>query len=126
MMKNRNELNTYLKSTVSKVKENNNLKETATTNGPQGTVSQKTQQSVHLLLRGLNRLLENINAINPEFAKHIGWSTLLTTVVENLHVVSHFKHDTLELSQRSPLNGYPSEKPVILLIRRPILPGSLD
>ena len=31
--------NTYLKATVSKVKEDNNLIETATTNGPQGTVS---------------------------------------------------------------------------------------
>ena len=62
-------------------------------------MSQKTQQSVHLLLRGLNCLLENINAINPEFAKHIGWSTLLTTVVENLHAVSHFKHDTFSVLQ---------------------------
>ena len=43
------ELNTHLKATVSKVKEDNNLKETATINGPQGTVSQKTQQSVQLL-----------------------------------------------------------------------------
>ena len=58
-----NELNTYLKATVSKVKEDScsNLKETATTNGPQGTVSQKTQESVELLSRGVNRLLENIN-----------------------------------------------------------------
>ena len=88
---------------------------TATTNGPQGTVSHKTQQSVQLLLRGVNRLLENINTTNPEFAKHIDWSTLLTTVAENLHAVSHFKHETfsvhqyaiwtLELSQRSHLNG---------------------
>ena len=67
-----NELNTYLKVTVSKVKEDNNLNETATTNGPQqDTVSQKTQQSVQLLLRGVNRLLENVNTIYPEFAKHI-------------------------------------------------------
>ena len=63
-----NEINIYLKATVSKVKEDNNLKETATTNGPEGIVSQKTQQSVQLLLRGVNRLLENINTVNPEFA----------------------------------------------------------
>ena len=37
-----NEINTELKATASKVKEDSNLKETATTNGPQGTVSQKT------------------------------------------------------------------------------------
>ena len=99
MMKNVNELNNYLKSTVSKVKEDNNLKETATTNGPQGTVSHKMQQSVHLLLRKLNRFLENINAIHSEYAKHIDWSTLLTTLVENLHAVYHFKHDTFSVLQ---------------------------
>ena len=54
-------------------------------------MSQTTQQSVQLLLRGVNRLLENINTIDPEFAKHIDWPTLLTTIVENLHAVSHFQ-----------------------------------
>ena len=38
--------NNYLKSIVSKVKEDNNLKEMATTNGPQGTVSRKMQQNL--------------------------------------------------------------------------------
>ena len=98
-----------------------------TTNGPQGTVSQKMQHSVQLLLRGVNRLLENINTINPEFATHIDWSSLLTTIVENLHAVSHFKHETFSvlqyamdigLSQRSHLNEYQSGKPVILHILR--------
>ena len=104
--------NTYLKATVSKVKEDNNLKETATTNGPQGTVSQKTQQSVQLLLRGVNRLLEKSRTCE---AHRLVYSPYYTTV-ENLHAVSHFKHDmrrlvyfsilwTFELSQRSYLNG---------------------
>ena len=119
------EKNTYLKATVSKVKEDNNPKETATINSPQGTVSQKTQQSVQLLLRGVDCLLENINTLNPEFAKHINWCSLLTTIAENLHAVSHFKHETFSLlqyamdfglSQRSHLNGYQSGKPVILHI----------
>ena len=90
--------NTYLKAAVSKVKEDNNLKVTATTNAPQGKVSQKTQRSVQLLLRGVNRLLEN-NTINPEFAKHIDWSSFLTTIAENLHAVSHFKHETFSVLQ---------------------------
>ena len=47
--------------------------------------------SLQLLLRGVNRVLKNINTINPEFAKHIDWSSLLTTIAENLHAVSHFK-----------------------------------
>ena len=66
-----NEINIYLKATVSKVKEDNNLKETATTNGPHGTVSQKTEQSVQLLLRGVNGFFENINTTSPGFAKHM-------------------------------------------------------
>ena len=41
-----------------------------TTSGPQETVSRKTQ-SLQLLLSGVNRLLENINTVNPEFVKHI-------------------------------------------------------
>ena len=83
-----NEINTYLKATVSKVKLDNNLKETATTNGPEGTVSQKTQQSVQLLLRGVNRLLENINTILKSriCEAHI--------IVENLYAVSHLRHNT--------------------------------
>ena len=39
----------YVKDTVSKVKEHYQLSETSATNGPQGTVSQKTQVSVSLL-----------------------------------------------------------------------------
>ena len=92
--------NTYLKATVSKVKVDNNLKVTATTNGRQDTVSQKTQQSVQLLLRGVNRLIENINTINLEFAKHIHWSTLLTAIVANVHAVSHFKYETFSACYR--------------------------
>ena len=79
--------------------EDNNLKEAATIDGPQSTVSRKTQQSVQLLLRGINRLLENIDTVNLEFAKHIDWSTFFTYVVENLHAVSHFKHETFSVSQ---------------------------
>ena len=53
MVQKMNEINTYLKAAVSKVEEDNNLKESATTNGPQGTVSQKMQQSFQLLSRGV-------------------------------------------------------------------------
>ena len=59
----------------------------------------KTQQSVQLLLRGVNRLLENINTITPEFAKHSDQSTLLTTIVKNLHAVSRFKHEMFSVLQ---------------------------
>ena len=73
-------------------------------------MSQKTQQSVHLLLRGVNRLVENINAINPEFAKHIDLSTVITSVVENLRTVSHFKYDTFSVLQYAMGFGTNSKK----------------
>ena len=90
---------------------------TATTNGPQGTVSHKTQQSAQLLLRGVNRLLENINTINPEFAKHIDWSTLLTTIAENLHAVSHSKHETSSVLQYAMYFGTISKESLKRIIK---------
>ena len=42
-------IDNYVRGTVSKVKERYQLSETAATNGPQGTVSQKTQVSVFFL-----------------------------------------------------------------------------
>ena len=42
----------------------------------------------------MNRLIENISSINPSFVDLVELLTLLTTQVENLHAVSHFKHET--------------------------------
>ena len=55
--------------------------------------------SLQLLLREVNRLLRNINTINPEFAKHIDCCSLLTTIAENLIAMSHFKHETFSVRQ---------------------------
>ena len=74
---------------MASVKERFNL--SRKTNGPEGTVSKKTQDSLTLLRKGMNRLIENITSINPSF---IDLVELLTTQVENLHAVSHFKHET--------------------------------
>ena len=46
----------YVKYTMSKVKERYQLSETSATNGPQRTVSQKTQVSASLLKKGMDRL----------------------------------------------------------------------
>ena len=75
------------------------LSETSATNGPQGTVSQKTQVSVSLLKKEMDRLYMNVIDVNPEFAEDILLETLLTTHVENLHAVSHFKHETFTVLQ---------------------------
>ena len=59
-------IDNYVKDTVSKVKERYQLSETSATNGPQpGTVSQKTQVSVSLLKKGIDRLYKNVMDINP-------------------------------------------------------------
>ena len=73
-------------------------------------MSRKTQQSVQLLLRGISLLLENIDAVNLEYAKDIDWSTFFTYVVENLHAVSHFKHETFSVLQYAMDFGTISKK----------------
>ncbi|CAH3186656.1 unnamed protein product, partial [Porites lobata] len=92
-------IDNYERGTVSKGKERYQLSETSTTNGPQGTVSQKTQMSVSLLKKGTDRPYMNVMDVNPEFAYDILLETLLTTQVENLHAVSHFKHETFTVLQ---------------------------
>ena len=76
--------------TVASVKERFNL--SRETSVPEGTVSKKTQDSLILLRRGMNMLIENVSSINPSFVDLVELLTLLTTQVENLHAVSHFKH----------------------------------
>ena len=94
-----NTVDEYIKATVMNVKERNNLKEDSTTHGPQGTVSQKTQISIELLLNGVKSLMSNVTTVNPNYKDSIDWKTLLTTIVENLHAVSHFKHETFDAPQ---------------------------
>ena len=94
-----NTVDEYIKATVMNVKERNNLKEDSTTNGPQGTVSQKTQISIELLLNGVKSLMSKVTTVNPNYKDTIDWKTLLTTIVENLHAVSHFKHETFDALQ---------------------------
>ena len=74
------------------------VKESRVTNCPEGTVSKKTQDSLTLLRKGMNRLIENINSINPLFIDQIELLTL-TTLVENLHSVSHETFRILNYAQ---------------------------
>ena len=76
-----------------------NLKEDSTTNGPQGTVSQKTQTSMQLVLNGVKSLMSKVTIVNPNYKDTIDWKTLLATIVENLHAVSNFEHETFDALQ---------------------------
>ncbi|CAH3166625.1 unnamed protein product, partial [Pocillopora meandrina] len=55
------------------------MKETATINGPEGTVSRKTQESLVLLERGMEQLRDNIKNVNEDYLGDIDLRTLLTT-----------------------------------------------
>ena len=48
------------------------------------------------ILSGMNRLIELTSSINPSFVDLVELLTLLTTQLENLHAVSHFKHETFQ------------------------------
>ena len=67
-----------MRGIVSKVKERYQLSETSGTNGPQGTVSQKTPMSVSLLKKGMDRLYMNVMDVNPEFVDEPGGSVKKT------------------------------------------------
>ena len=62
------------------------------TNGPEGTFASNTIRSVNMINQGLARLQSNISKINPELT--VNPEALLIVKVENLHPVSHFKHQT--------------------------------
>ncbi len=93
------EVEKYMRDTVTKVKQCYNLKETSTTNGTEGTISHLTLTSLALLNEGIDRLSKNIKEINPDFVDNIALQSLLTTQVENLHAVLHFKHETFSFLQ---------------------------
>ncbi|CAH3038627.1 unnamed protein product [Pocillopora meandrina] len=56
---------------------------TAKTQGPDGTLSSSTLNSVEMILLGLNRLKEDVIHLNPEYLKDIEVRSLLTLFVEN-------------------------------------------
>ena len=92
-------VNAYIKNTVAEVRQHYKMKETATINGPEGTVSSKTQESLVLLERGMEQLRDNVKNVNEDYLGDIDLRTLLTTQVENLHAVSHFKNETFTALQ---------------------------
>ena len=86
-------VSSYCNSTDKNVKSSNGI--TSTTNGPQGTIAEKTAASLSLLENGLERLDKNIDILSPRFS--IKPEVCLTIQVENVHAVSHFKHPTFRL-----------------------------
>ena len=54
------EIHEYMQTTIAKVKERRNPIPKSATNGPEGTISNKTQQSLELLKKGLCLLTDNV------------------------------------------------------------------
>ena len=54
------------------------------------------ENPIKLLLNGAKSLMSKVTNVNPNYKDTIDWKTLLTTIVENLHAVSHFKHETFD------------------------------
>ena len=94
-------VNEYIKRTVATrtVKQHFNMNQVVATKGPEGTVSKKTQVSLELLEQGMARLQNNLKSINEDYLGDVSLGTLLTTIVENLHAVSHFKNETFAALQ---------------------------
>ena len=63
----------------------------------------ETRSELTLLEKGMRRLHDSIAATNKEYLEEVELCTLLTTctVVENIHAVSHFKHETFTALQYS-------------------------
>jgi len=55
--------------------------------------------SLDFSTKGLNRMVDNIQSIDHSYADAdiVNLKTLLTTLVENVHAVSLFKHETFSL-----------------------------
>ena len=106
-------VNDNITKTVPEVEKRHSIKGTTATNGAEGTVSNKTQVTLKLLEEGGVQLTTIIS-------KTINCAHNPTTVVENLHAFSHFKHETLttlQYSQNLKQNGQPS----ILLMKNPTI-----
>ena len=70
------------------MKERLNVKEAIATNGPEGTVSNKTQVSLKLLEEGMHCVCNNIASMNNDYLEDTELCTLFITIVEILHAVS--------------------------------------
>ena len=81
-----NQSNTFIKATVDKVKETCNISKQ--TNGSEGTVLKRSQ--VYMLYHSIIRLSQIIGTIDQQFTPNL--ESCLTTIVENIHALSHLKH----------------------------------
>ena len=73
-------VNDNIAKTVSEVKQRYRMTKTTATNGPEGTVSKKTQVSLNLVEQGMRRLPNSITLITKDFLEDVELCTVLTTL----------------------------------------------
>ena len=61
-------------------------------NGPEGCLSSLTVRSIEMMYDSVCRVSCLINMINPLYIPEVDFESLLTTMVKNLHAISHVKH----------------------------------
>ena len=59
------------------------------TNGPEGTIAQKTLLSVKMVTSGVNKIHQNIQKVKPDYSANL--HSCLTVQVESMHATHHFK-----------------------------------
>ncbi len=97
-----------------KKKQLQKLKETSTTSGPEGSVSNMCMKSLELLKECLESLKSNIKHLLylPGCKINLNMESLLTLDVENQHAVTHFKADTFTLYEYAIIFGSSIEEVV--------------
>lgn len=81
---------TYLRNCVIDVQQQ--MGRNKITNGPEGTVANKTILSCELMLSSISRLKEIQEIQRPDSVEATNLQSLLTLVVENLHATTKIKH----------------------------------
>ena len=77
----------------------------STVQGPQGTPSSKSIQSVKVILESLGILKESLSYINADFISHVRLASLLTLVVEHLFSKMRSRNPTPTLLEYAQLFG---------------------
>ena len=96
----------YVKSCSQKARQLQSLRR-ETTDGSEGTVSNKCLKSLELMTQSLRKLENNMKNLSsfPGFKLNLNLESLLTMNVENQHAVTHFKKKTFTLYEYAQIFG---------------------
>lgn len=103
----------YVKTCSQKARQLQSLRR-ETTDGPEGTLSNKCLKSLELMAQSLRKLENNMKDLSsfPGFELNLNLESLLTMNVENQHAVTHFKKETFTLYEYAQIFGSSVEEGV--------------